>query len=239
MTNHHDFDPEAVNVADSDVTYRVLVVDDEFAQRKLLRAYLDKGGFDVVEAESYSEAIDQFERSSPDIAVVDVMLPGSDGFDLVKSLRTRTNIPIIMLTARGEEAAKIAGLEIGADDYVVKPYSAPEVISRIKAHLRRASGSGTPVQHVDIGKVHLDAASRRCFVGDEEIDLSRREFDLLWVLATNPGKVFTRENLLIAGWGTSYVIEKTVDVHIATLRKKLGDALNIKSLRGIGYRLDV
>lgn len=222
----------------ADTNYLVLVVDDEFSQRKLLRAYLDKGGFSVVEAENFVDAISALEKDGPDIAVVDVMLPGSDGFDVVKAIRARSDIPVIMLTARGEEAAKVTGLELGADDYVVKPYSAPEVISRIRAQLRRSKGSQVHETSTNIGDVHLDLAARRCFLRGGEIELSRREFDLLWVLATNPGRVFTRENLLLAGWGTNYVVEKTVDVHVASLRKKLNNALNIKSLRGIGYRLD-
>ncbi len=218
---------------------KILVVDDEISQRKLIKTYLVKDDYEVIEAGDYVEAMRAMEQSAPDLALIDVMLPGTDGYDLVRAIRTRSNIPIIMLTARGEEAAKVAGLEIGADDYVVKPYSPNEVLSRIRAHLRRAKGDRKYVSTVDIGEVHLDRASRRCFVADREIELSRREFDLLWIFATNPGKVFTRESLLMAGWGTSYVVEKTVDVHIASLRKKLGDVLNVKSLRGIGYRLDV
>ncbi len=217
---------------------KILVVDDEISQRKLIKTYLVKDSYEVIEAGDYMEAIRALEQSSPDLALIDVMLPGTDGYDLVRAIRARSDIPIIMLTARGEEAAKVAGLEIGADDYVVKPYSPNEVLSRIRAHLRRAKGERKYVSTVDIGDVHLDRAARRCFMGTQEIDLSRREFDLLWIFATNPGKVFTRESLLMAGWGTSYVVEKTVDVHIASLRKKLGDTLNIKSLRGIGYRLD-
>ncbi len=218
---------------------KILVVDDEISQRKLIKTYLVKDDYEVIEAGDYVEAMRAMEQSAPDLALIDVMLPGNDGYDLVRAIRTRSNIPIIMLTARGEEAAKVAGLEIGADDYVVKPYSPNEVLSRIRAHLRRAKGDRKYVSTVDIGEVHLDRASRRCFAADREIELSRREFDLLWIFATNPGKVFTRESLLMAGWGTSYVVEKTVDVHIASLRKKLGDVLNVKSLRGIGYRLDV
>jgi two-component system response regulator ResD len=217
---------------------KILVVDDEISQRKLIKTYLLKQDYDVIEAGDYVEAMKALDQSGPDLALVDVMLPGSDGYDLVRSIRTRSNIPIIMLTARGEEAAKVAGLEIGADDYVVKPYSPNEVLSRIRAQLRRAKGDRSHSSTVSVGDVHLDRAARRCFVGNKEIELSRREFDLLWIFATNPGKVFTRESLLMAGWGTSYVVEKTVDVHIASLRKKLGDVLNIKSLRGIGYRLD-
>lgn len=224
---------------DSSPADKVLVVDDEISQRKLIKAYLFKEGFEVFEAQDYTEALQSLDKNSPDIALVDVMLPGTDGFDLVRAIRSRSEIPIIMLTARGEEAAKVAGLELGADDYVVKPYSTNEVISRIRAHLRRSKRDGTRKTVVDIGEVHIDNASRRCFIGDREIELSRREFDLLWIFATNPGKVLTRESLLITGWGTNYVVEKTVDVHIASLRRKLGNMLNIKSLRGIGYRLDL
>lgn len=217
---------------------RVLVVDDEFAQRKLLSTYLHRESFQVIEASSYIEAIDAFERQGADIAIIDVMMSGSDGFELVKAIRARSEIPIIMLTARGEEAAKITGLELGADDYVVKPYSTPEVISRIRAQLRRSQGFRVQTTEVTFSGIRLNRSARRCYVGGEEVDLSRREFDLLWVMATNPGKVYSRESLLLAGWGTTYMVEKTVDVHVASLRKKIGDDLKIKSLRGIGYRLD-
>ncbi|MGH3444848.1 MAG: response regulator transcription factor, partial [Nocardioidaceae bacterium] len=173
-----------------------------------------------------------------DLALVDVMLPGLDGFEVVRRMRAVSQVPIILLTARGEETNRVAGLELGADDYVVKPFSAPEVVARVRAHLRRERNfdQQTPVQR--LGGVDLDPASRRCTLDGEQVELTRREFDLLAVLMENRGLALTRDQLLDAAWETSYVSPKTVDVHVAGLRRKLGDAVQISSLRGTGYRLE-
>jgi DNA-binding response OmpR family regulator len=218
---------------------RVLIVDDEPSQRKLLRAYLAKEGYVVHEASDFNEAVDALSQHFPDLAVVDVMLPGDNGFELVREIRRRSTLPIVMLTARGEESAKVMGLELGADDYVVKPYSAPEVISRIRANLRRSRlPPSDPNTLLTVGPLTLAPATRRCFVNTIEVVLSRREFDLAVILASNVGSVLTRDDLLHQGWGTRDVGEKTVDVHIASLRRKLGSAFPVRSLRGIGYRLE-
>ncbi|MDA8197198.1 MAG: response regulator transcription factor [Actinomycetota bacterium] len=220
----------------------VLVVDDEVALRRILVSYLKKEGFNVLEAGDAQGALSIFERAQVDIALLDVMMPGMDGFELVKNIRRKSDIPLIMVTAKGEESARVAGLEIGADDYITKPFSAPEVIARVRAHLRRASGALTETTTEAIlnigGSLIIDPNSRRCIVDGKDVDLSRREFDLILKLASSPGKVFTREALLLAAWGTTYITEKTIDVHVASLRKKLGDSATITSLRGIGYRLD-
>ncbi len=220
----------------------VLVVDDEYALRRLMISYLTKEGFTVLEAADAQAALSLFEQHQVDIALIDVMMPGMDGFGLVRELRKKSDIPLILLTAKGEESSKVAGLELGADDYVTKPFSAPEVVARVRAQLRRFKGGfGDQDQEAEI-KIgeHLivDPNSRRCFIDGNEADLSRREFDLLYKLASSPGKVFTREALLQAAWGTIYITEKTIDVHVASLRKKLNGAANITSLRGVGYRLD-
>lgn len=223
-------------------TGTVLVVDDEYALRRLMISYLTKEGFTVLEAQDAQDALTLFDQHQVDIALIDVMMPGMDGFNLVKALRKKSDVPLILLTAKGDESAKVAGLEIGADDYVTKPFSAPEVVARVRAHLRRFKGGLGDRDREDeiiIGEhlvIHPD--SRRCFAHGLEADLSRREFDLLYKLASSPGKVFTREALLLAAWGTTYITEKTIDVHVASLRRKLNGAANITSLRGIGYRLD-
>lgn len=217
---------------------RILVVDDELALRRLMRLYLTKAGFTVEEASTGSEALATLRQGGIDLAIVDVMLPEVDGFEVVRRARRNSAIPIILLTARGEEANRVAGLELGADDYVVKPFLAHEVVARVRAQLRRARGFDADTDTLRTGVIELDRRARQCTVGGQEVDLTRREFDLLATLLANPGHVCTRDQLLDAAWGSRYVSEKTVDVHIAGLRRKFGDALRISTLRGIGYRLE-
>jgi DNA-binding response OmpR family regulator len=217
---------------------RILVVDDELPLRRLMRLYLTKAGFTVEEASTGGEALAALRRGNVDLAIVDVMLPEIDGFEVIRQARQSSSIPIILLTARGEETNRVAGLELGADDYVVKPFLAHEVVARVRAHLRRARGFEADADMLHAGMIELDRRARRCTVHGEEILLTRREFDLLEALLANPGHVCTRDQLLDAAWGSRYVSEKTVDVHIAGLRRKLGDALRISTLRGVGYRLE-
>jgi two-component system response regulator ResD len=217
---------------------RVLVVDDERSLRRLLRLYLEKEGYDVVEADDGLDALSLLRRGGIDVALVDVMLPELDGFEVVRRIRTESGMPIILITARGEEAQRIAGLELGADDYVVKPFSAPEVIARVRAQLRRARGHLGAQAPLRIGSLELDDEARRVTVDGQEVKLTLREFDLLAALLRDPDRAHTREALLEQVWGSTYLQPKTVDVHIAGLRRKLGDALTISSLRGVGYRLE-
>ncbi len=217
---------------------RVLVVDDERALRRLLRLYLSKEGFAVTEAENGSDALSLLRGGGIDLALVDVMLPEVDGFEVVRRIRQESTIPIILLTARGEETNRVAGLEVGADDYVVKPFSAPEVIARVRAQLRRAQGFAAEESVLRRDGVELDRAERRCLIHGRPVELTRREFDLLATLLEYPGRVYSREQLLAAAWGTTFLSEKTVDVHVAGLRRKLGDALAITALRGVGYRVE-
>jgi DNA-binding response OmpR family regulator len=218
----------------------VLVVDDEEPLRHLVGLYLRKEGWEVVEAGTGREALAEFDRRRVDAAVIDVMLPELDGLDVVRRIRRHSHVPIILLTARGEEASRVAGLEVGADDYVVKPFSMLELVARVRAQLRRASefsGAAPPAADA-IGDVRLDRAARRCQVGDRSVALTRREFDLLTALFDHAGHVLTRDQLLDEAWGTTFLSAKTVDVHISALRKKLGDAVRITALRGVGYRLE-
>ena len=217
---------------------RVLVVDDEHSLRRLLRLYLEQEGYEVLEAQDGLEALSVVRRGRVDLALVDVMLPELDGFELVRRIRTESAIPIIMITARGEEAQRIAGLEIGADDYVVKPFSAPEVVARVRAQLRRARGHFGAQEPIRVGPLTLDEEARRVTVDGREVELTRREFDLLAALLRDPGHAHTRDALLEQVWGSAYLQPKTVDVHVAGLRRKLGDAVQISSLRGVGYRLE-
>jgi two-component system response regulator ResD len=217
---------------------RVLVVDDEQALRRLLRLYLEKEGYEVVEAEDGLDALSLLRRGGVDLALIDVMLPELDGFEVLRRTRTESGIPIILITARGEETQRIAGLELGADDYVVKPFSAPEVVARVRAQLRRVRGHLAAPEPLRNGPVALDQEARRVTVEGQEVELTRREFDLLAALLRDPDRVHTRDALLQQVWGSTYLQPKTVDVHIAGLRRKLGEALTISSLRGVGYRLE-
>lgn len=218
---------------------RVLVVEDEAPLRRLLHHYLSREGFVVVEADNGLDALSIVRRGGVDLALLDVMLPGLDGFELVRRVRKESTMPIILLTARGEEASRVAGLELGADDYVVKPFSAPEVVARVRAQLRRASGFGDEDEGpLRVGPVELDRLARRCYLEGEEVELTRREFDLLATLMAKPNRVRSREELLELAWGSTYLSEKTVDVHVASLRRKLRERLRIVALRGVGYRLE-
>jgi DNA-binding response OmpR family regulator len=217
---------------------RVLVVDDEHALRRLLRLYLEKEGYSVLEAADGLDALSALRRGGIDLALVDVMLPELDGFEVVRRIRSESGVPIILITARGEEANRVAGLELGADDYVVKPFSALEVVARVRAHLRRARGLVGESGRLRHGGLEVDEQARRVSVNGRPVELTRREFDLLAALLREPGRVHTREALLEVVWGSADFHAKTVDVHIAGLRRKLGDALKIRALRGVGYRLE-
>lgn len=217
---------------------RILVVDDEHALRRLLRLYLEREGYAVQEAADGLTALSTLRQGLVDLALVDVMLPELDGFEVVRRIRSESSVPIILITARGEEGNRVAGLELGADDYVVKPFSAPEVVARVRANLRRARGLVAEVPPLRHGELEVDEHSRRALVGSREIELTRREFDLLVALMREPGRVHTRQALLESVWGSPDYLAKTVDVHIAGLRRKLGDVVKVTALRGVGYRLE-
>jgi two-component system, OmpR family, response regulator ResD len=217
----------------------VLVVDDERAIRRLLRMYLTDAGFTVAEAGTGEEALEQVRRGVIDIVLLDLMLPGMDGYEVCRRLRETTSTPVIMLTARGEETNRITGLELGADDYVTKPFSPVEVVARVKAVMRRVSAPPDPNRVLRAGPAQLEPSSRRVLLDGVEVELTRLEFDLLAELAAHPRVVYTRERLLEKVWGyQSAVGGKTVDVHVANLRRKLGDDIGIVAVRGVGYRLE-
>ena len=221
----------------------VLVVDDEPDLRALLRPYLEAEGYRVLEAGSGPQGLETARRCGPDLAVVDIMLPGFDGFELLRRLREFTQLPVILLTAKRDEGHRIAGLRLGADDYVVKPFSAPELVARVVANLRRSRAADPPGGAVAgplrIGGILLDERARTVTVDGAPVELTRREFDLLVALASDAGRVLSRAQLLAAAWDMQYVSAKTVDVHLAGLRRKLGADLQVTALRGVGYRLDL
>jgi DNA-binding response OmpR family regulator len=215
----------------------VLVVDDETNMRRLLRSALQKSGFAVLEAADGTEAMSMLRTREIDLALLDVMLPGVDGLELVRRIRGESAVPIILITARGEESSRVAGLEVGADDYVVKPVYPAEVVARVRAHLRRARGVLEEQPQLRLGKLELDPESRRCRLDGQPVELTRREFDLLAVLLERPDTVLSRDALLDRVWGSRFLSPKTVDVHVASLRRKLGDAVRIDAVRGVGFRL--
>ena len=217
---------------------RVLVAEANRRVRDVIAACLRRDGFQVLEAGSGLEALLVLRRGTVDIALVDPMLPEIDGLELVRRVRRESTVPIIMLTAGRDETTRIAGLDAGADDYVVKPLSMLEVTARLRAQLRRARGFGSEETVLRTGTLELDLEARRCTISGREVELTRREFDLLGALLSYPGRAHPRDQLLELVWGTDSISPKTVDGHIAALRRKLGSAISIATLRGLGYRLD-
>ncbi len=217
----------------------VLVVDDERNIVELVRLYLEKEGYAVVAAGDGEQALVQYERSDPDLVVLDLMLPKMDGFEVCRELRRRGDVPILMLTARSEDVDAIVGLELGADDYVTKPFNPRALVARVKAILRRTEVTAKGGRPIQVGHLRIDPRRREASVGDRQLDLRAREFDLLAALARDPGVVLSRDALLEDVWGTDFPGEtRTVDVHIGEVRKKLGDdGPQVETVRGIGYRL--
>jgi DNA-binding response OmpR family regulator len=217
----------------------ILVVDDERNIVELVRLYLEKDGFNVVAANDGEQALVQYERNDPDLVVLDVMLPKMDGFEVCRELRRRGDVPILMLTARSEDIDAIVGLELGADDYVTKPFNPRALVARVKAILRRTDVTARGGRPIQVGDLRIDPRRREASIGDRRLDLRAREFDLLAALARDPGVVLSRDALLEDVWGTDFPGEtRTVDVHVAEVRKKLGnDGPQVETIRGIGYRL--
>jgi DNA-binding response OmpR family regulator len=223
------------------VTAKILVVDDEPEIVRLLRAYLERAGFAVVTAGSGQQALAVARHERPDLVVLDLNLPGLDGLDVCRTIRRSSDVPIIMLTARLEEADRLIGLELGADDYVVKPFSPREIVARVRAVLRRVAGPPARPELISAAGVTLDLARRSASVERQRLDLTTMEFDLLALLVEHPGQVFTRLQLLDRLQGNAYEgYERTIDVHIKNLRRKLGDDPDdprfIETVRGVGYR---
>jgi two-component system response regulator RegX3 len=219
---------------------RILVVEDEPGIAEPLVAHLGREGFEATAVNTVADARARFEREPPALMVLDVMLPDGDGRDLCRELRSTSDIPIVLLTARGADADRIVGLELGADDYVVKPFSAGELVARIRAILRRAERG--PARHVvEIASLRLDLDARVVTLRGSPIQLAAREFDLLALLMSNAGRVVRREEIMDEVWDPHWFgSTKTLDVHIAWLRKKLGDDPThprfITTIRGVGFR---
>lgn len=222
---------------------KILIVDDETNLRTLVGSYLRAEGYEVVEAADGTEAVESVRRRHPDLVVLDVRMPGVDGIEALREIRTFSDVFVIMLTARAEEADKVIGLSVGADDYLTKPFSPRELVARVKAVLRRsrADHRGGDVEVLTFPGLTIDLARRTVISDDSEKRVTALEFDLLAALASQPGRVFSRRQLLEAVWGWDFVgDERVVDVHVRNLRQALGDSASdpavIGTVRGVGYR---
>ena len=219
----------------------ILVVDDEPIVREVVVRYLEREGYRTLEAGDGDGARRLVESQPPDLVVLDVMLPGMDGLELCRWIRSRSELPVIMLTARGEEADRIVGLELGADDYVTKPFSPRELAARVRTVLRRAGPTNGGREQLAFGDLRLDSGSRDVRSGDEEVRLTAKEFDLLWFLATHPRRVFSRDQLMSRVWGYEAALDTgTVTVHMRRLREKIeadpSQPTHLQTVWGVGYR---
>jgi DNA-binding response OmpR family regulator len=221
---------------DQPARLRVLVVDDEPPIVNLVQGYLEREGWTVLTASDGDAGLDIVRREQPDVVVLDLMLPGLDGVEVCRELRTFSNAFVVMLTAKSEEIDKLIGLAVGADDYMTKPFSPRELVARIKAILRRARSSSPAAPGLEV-----DVSRRVTRVDGEPVELTRTEFDILAALARDPGSVVDRPALLASVWGPGYTDDHLVDVHVANLRRKLGDHPDhprfVETVRGVGYRL--
>ena len=218
----------------------MLVVEDETSIASFVSLYLKNAGYGVKAVSNGSDALAQVEAERPALIVLDLMLPDMDGIEVCRRIRQRRDIPILMLTARDEDVDKIIGLEVGADDYMTKPFNPRELVARVKSILRRSAPAERHKQSAQIrhGDLLVDSGRREVFVGDEEIQLAPKEFDLLWELLDHRGLVLTRDQLLERVWGYTFAGDtRTVDVHVRQLRRKLGEASPIVTVWGVGYKV--
>jgi DNA-binding response OmpR family regulator len=222
---------------------KILVVDDEKQIVEIVKAYLERDGYKVITAYDGKSALESARKELPGLIVLDLMLPGISGWDVCRTIRKGSNVPIIMLTARDDTTDKIVGLELGADDYVTKPFDPKELVSRVKAVLRRSESKTTVSHQINIGALSIDTEKRSVHCGDSGIELTSTEFDLLKVLAESPGRVYSRMQLLDIIQGEAYEgYERTIDSHIKNLRKKIESDPNhpeyIITVHGAGYKLE-
>jgi DNA-binding response OmpR family regulator len=219
----------------------ILVVDDEKNIVQLARLYLNNEGFRVETAHDGKQALEKAKSVRPDLIVLDIMMPEMDGLTVCKEIRKTSNVPVIILTARGDDVDRIVGLEIGADDYMAKPFNPRELVARVKAVLRRSQGERDTPEVIEVDGLRIDSASREVTLNGNALQLRAKEFDLLTAFAQHKGTVLDRERLLRLVWGADYYGDsRTIDVHVAWLRDKLGDsAVKIQTVWGVGYKLVV
>lgn len=223
---------------------KILIVDDDTNICELLRLYIEKDGFETVIANTGTQAIKLFEQENPELVMLDIMLPELDGWQVCREIRKTSQVPIIMLTAKGEVFDKVLGLELGADDYVVKPFEAKEIVARIHAVLRRTNTSDEPnIKEVKWDKISINLTNYELKVDGVQIDTPPKELELLYHLASNPNRVFTRDQLLDEVWGFDYYGDsRTVDVHVKRLREKIDGVSSkweLKTVWGVGYKFEV
>ena len=223
---------------------RILIVDDDVNIRQLLRLYMEREGYEVDEAARGDEAAAMFEKRPPGLVLLDLMLPGLDGMEVCRRIRRVSAIPIIMLTAKDETMDKIVGLELGADDYITKPFDPKEVVARVKACLRRAQGGAEPAKALMFPELSVNLTSYEVTFLGQRVEMPPKEIELLYFLASHPGQVFTRDQLLEQVWGYDYFGDpRTVDVHIKRLRSKFRDSdeygWRIMTVWGVGYKFEV
>lgn len=224
---------------------KVLIVDDDRNICELLRLYIEKEDYEVVLANNGQQAVEIFAAENPNIVLLDIMLPGLDGWQVCREIRKTSECPIIMLTAKGEVFDKVLGLELGADDYIVKPFETKEVVARIKAVLRRTGGTEPPavIKEVKYDKLSINLTNYELKVNGIQVDTPPKEMELIYHLASNPNRVFTRDQLLDEVWGFDYYGDsRTVDVHVKRLREKLegvSDKWVLKTVWGVGYKFEV
>ena len=221
-------------------TPNILVVEDESSIASFVSLYLKNAGYGVRTASTGSEGLAQVAAQMPSLIVLDLMLPDIDGIEVCKRIRQTSDVPILMLTARDEDVDKIIGLEVGADDYLTKPFNPRELVARVKSILRRAAPDRREreTEVIEHGDLRVDSGRREVKVGDDEVQLAPKEFDLLWELLDHRGLVLTRDQLLERVWGYTFAGDtRTVDVHVRQLRRKLGDASPIVTVWGVGYKV--
>ena len=225
---------------------RVLIVDDNPDIREVLGTYAAKEGFEPITTKDGFEALDLFRKTSPAVILLDVMMPGMDGYRVCERIRSESDVPIILITAKGEDYERVMGLDIGADDYIVKPFNANEVMARVRAVLRRMARVEQKEEKkiLSISNLTINIESYSVYVGAEKLPLTKKEVETMWILAENPSKVFTRDNLLDSLWGQVYFGDsRTVDSHIKRLRAKLDKVdhpdWEIKTIWGLGYKLEL
>lgn len=225
----------------------VLIADDNPDITDVLSSYINKEGYEAIVAADGEEALEKFEKYAPSLVLLDVMMPKMDGYEVCRKIRERSDVPVILVTARGEDFERIMGLDIGADDYIVKPFSPSEVMARVRAIMRRANRkeiNGTEKTRITIGNLTVDIKEYALYMGDEQVSMTKKELETVWTLVNNPEKLFTRDNLLNSIWGYDYYGEtRTVDTHIKRIRGKL-DAYphpewDIRTVWGAGYKFTI
>lgn len=224
---------------------RILLIEDDRELQEIIVGFLKKEGYEVIQAYDGEEGIRLAGETSPTLILLDLMLPGADGFEVCRAVRTKSVVPIMILSAKNSEMDKMLSLGIGADDYIEKPFSMPELVARIRSHIRRYTSFSKPVEtsnKITAGEVEIDALSYRVWVCGKEIELTTREFQLLHYLAVHPSRVFSKEQLLDAVWGcTEYIDENTITVYIGRIREKMvrAGACYIKTVWGAGYKWEI